>query len=95
MALAGLQHVCDWTAVAMELVTWKLAHPTNANINSDCPADCDEDYEKATRYNFSASEKAALVEVCDRNNKRFYAKKKLHFADYCIHKRHSISAESN
>ncbi|KAI6200813.1 Cytoplasmic FMR1-interacting protein [Aphelenchoides besseyi] len=63
MALNGLQCLCEWTTSVIELITWKLAHPTNRHVNPECPADCEEDYEKATRYNFSTTEKAALVEI--------------------------------
>lgn len=43
--------------------SWKLVHPTDKYSNKDCP-DSAEEYERATRYNYSSEEKFALVEVC-------------------------------
>lgn len=37
-------------------------HPTDKYSNKDCP-DSAEEYERATRYNYSSEEKFALVEV--------------------------------
>lgn len=42
--------------------SWKLVHPTDKYSNKDCP-DSAEEYERATRYNYSSEEKFALVEV--------------------------------
>jgi hypothetical protein len=63
LAQRALQCLCSWSSTVTELITWKLANPTNSTINPDCPADCTEDYEKATRYNLSVTEKASIVEV--------------------------------
>ena len=37
-------------------------HPTDKYSNKDCP-DNAEEYERATRYNYTSEEKFALVEV--------------------------------
>ena len=42
--------------------SWKLVHPTDKYSNKDCP-DHAEEYERATRYNYTSEEKFALVEV--------------------------------
>lgn len=42
--------------------SWKLVHPTDKYSNKDCP-DNAEEYERATRYNYTTEEKFALVEV--------------------------------
>lgn len=34
----------------------------NKNFNQDCPQDAEE-YERATRYNYSSDEKFALIEI--------------------------------
>uniref|UniRef100_A0A7M4FX09 Cytoplasmic FMR1-interacting protein n=1 Tax=Crocodylus porosus TaxID=8502 RepID=A0A7M4FX09_CROPO len=44
------------------LYSWKLVHPTDKYSNKDCP-DNAEEYERATRYNYTSEEKFALVEV--------------------------------
>lgn len=43
--------------------SWKLVHPTDKYSNKECP-DNAEEYERATRYNYTSEEKFALVEVC-------------------------------
>ena len=42
--------------------SWKLLHPTDHHQNHDCPPEAEE-YERATRYNYSAAEKCALIEI--------------------------------
>uniref|UniRef100_UPI00358E9EC8 cytoplasmic FMR1-interacting protein 2-like isoform X1 n=1 Tax=Myxine glutinosa TaxID=7769 RepID=UPI00358E9EC8 len=42
--------------------SWKLVHPTDKFSNKECP-DSAEEYERATRYNYTSEEKFALVEV--------------------------------
>lgn len=42
--------------------SWKLLHPTDQHQNNDCPTDAEE-YERATRYNYSSPEKFAIVEI--------------------------------
>lgn len=42
--------------------SWKLVHPTDKFCNKDCPGTAEE-YERATRYNYTSEEKFALVEV--------------------------------
>ncbi len=42
--------------------SWKLVHPTDKYSNKECP-DSAEEYERATRYNYTCEEKFALVEV--------------------------------
>ena len=42
--------------------SWKLLHPTDHHQNNECPAEAEE-YERATRYNYSSAEKCALIEI--------------------------------
>ena len=62
LALRGLHLLSDWTSVVTELYSWKLLHPTDHHQNNECPAEAEE-YERATRYNYSAAEKCALIEI--------------------------------
>ena len=62
LALRGLQLLSSWTAVVMEVYSWKLVNPCDHRSNKDCPEDA-EDYERATRYNYNSKEKFALVEI--------------------------------
>ena len=62
LALRGIQLLSDWTAHVTELYSWKLMHPTDPHQNNQCPQDAEE-YERATRYNYSSAEKYALIEV--------------------------------
>lgn len=62
LALSGIQLLCTWTSDVVETISWKLLHPTNTRENKECPADAEE-YERATRYNYSAAEKSALIQT--------------------------------
>ncbi|GAB6019487.1 Cytoplasmic FMR1-interacting protein 1 [Chamberlinius hualienensis] len=62
LALRGLQLLSDWTSIVTEMYSWKLLHPTDHHQNKHCPAEAEE-YERATRYNYSDEEKLALIEV--------------------------------
>uniref|UniRef100_A0A8C0Y3I3 Cytoplasmic FMR1-interacting protein n=1 Tax=Cyprinus carpio carpio TaxID=630221 RepID=A0A8C0Y3I3_CYPCA len=62
LALQGLQLLSHWSAQVMEVYSWKLVHPTDKYSNKECP-DNAEEYERATRYNYTSEEKFALVEV--------------------------------
>ncbi|KDR09197.1 cytoplasmic FMR1-interacting protein isoform X1 [Zootermopsis nevadensis] len=62
LALRGLQLLSEWTSVVTELYSWKLLHPTDHHQNKDCPQEAEE-YERATRYNYTDEEKFALIEV--------------------------------
>ncbi|KAF2356380.1 Protein of unknown function DUF1394 [Trinorchestia longiramus] len=62
LALRGLQLLSDWTSVVTEVYSWKLLHPTDHHANHSCPPDAEE-YERATRYNYSQDEKFGLIEV--------------------------------
>uniref|UniRef100_UPI00358DFFAE cytoplasmic FMR1-interacting protein 2-like n=1 Tax=Myxine glutinosa TaxID=7769 RepID=UPI00358DFFAE len=62
LALRGLQLLARWSAQVMEVYSWKLVHPTDKFSNKECP-DNAEEYERATRYNYTSDEKFALVEV--------------------------------
>jgi len=62
LALKGLQLLSSWTAVVMEVYSWKLVNPCDHRSNKQCPEDA-EDYERATRYNYNSKEKFALVEI--------------------------------
>ena len=62
LALKGLQLLSDWTTHVTELYSWKLMHPTDHHQNKECPPEAEE-YERATRYNYSDEEKSALIEI--------------------------------
>jgi len=62
LSLRGLQLLSEWTSVVTELYSWKLLHPTDHHQNKDCPPEAEE-YERATKYNYSSDEKFALIEV--------------------------------
>lgn len=62
LALRGLQLLSEWTSVVTELYSWKLLHPTDHHQNKECPVEAEE-YERATRYNYTEDEKFALIEV--------------------------------
>lgn len=62
LALSGVQLLCSWTSDVVETISWKLLHPTDHRANRDCPEDAEE-YERATKYNYSCAEKAALIEA--------------------------------
>ena len=62
LAFRGLQLLSEWTSVVTELYSWKLLHPTDHHQNNGCPQAAEE-YERATRYNYSSDEKFALIEV--------------------------------
>uniref|UniRef100_A0A8C9VFH5 Cytoplasmic FMR1-interacting protein n=1 Tax=Scleropages formosus TaxID=113540 RepID=A0A8C9VFH5_SCLFO len=62
LSLQGLQLLSQWSAHVMEVYSWKLVHPTDKYSNKECP-DNAEEYERATRYNYTSEEKFALVEV--------------------------------
>lgn len=62
LTLSGLQLLCSWTCDVMETISWKLLNPTNSRNNPQCPESAEE-YERATKYNYNAAEKTALIEV--------------------------------
>ncbi|KOB71325.1 putative specifically Rac-associated protein [Operophtera brumata] len=62
LCLRGLQLLSSWCSVLTELCSWKLLHPTDHATNTRCPADAEE-YERATRYNYTSEEKFAMIEV--------------------------------
>lgn len=62
LSLRGLQLLSDWTSHVTELYSWKLMHPTDHHQSQDCPPEAEE-YERATRYNYSEEEKSALIEI--------------------------------
>ena len=62
LALNGLQLLSKWTNTVLELYNWKLLHLTDHKSNPACPKDAEE-YERATKYNYSPAEKVALIEV--------------------------------
>uniref|UniRef100_A0A7M4ES10 Cytoplasmic FMR1 interacting protein 1 n=1 Tax=Crocodylus porosus TaxID=8502 RepID=A0A7M4ES10_CROPO len=59
---SGQEHVGRVGPAACTVYSWKLVHPTDKYSNKDCP-DNAEEYERATRYNYTSEEKFALVEV--------------------------------
>uniref|UniRef100_A0AC35U6R8 Cytoplasmic FMR1-interacting protein n=1 Tax=Rhabditophanes sp. KR3021 TaxID=114890 RepID=A0AC35U6R8_9BILA len=62
LALSGIQLLCGWTSDVLETVSWKLLNPTNHIKSKDCPSTAEE-YERATRYNYTSEEKASLIEM--------------------------------
>ena len=62
LALLGLRLLSDITCHVTELYSWKLMHPTDHHQNHACPQEAEE-YERATRYNYSDDEKSALIEL--------------------------------
>ncbi|VDK48795.1 unnamed protein product [Anisakis simplex] len=62
LVLSGIQLLCGWTSDVVETVSWKLLHPTDHRVNEECPESAEE-YERATKYNYSSAEKAALIET--------------------------------
>lgn len=50
-----------WVVPSLQY-SWKLVHPTDKFCNKDCPGTAEE-YERATRYNYTSEEKFAFVEV--------------------------------
>ncbi|KRX64803.1 Cytoplasmic FMR1-interacting protein, partial [Trichinella sp. T9] len=62
LALQGLQLLSSWTSTVLELYSWKLLHPTDPHQSADCPPTAEE-YERATRYNYSSEEKFAIIEI--------------------------------
>lgn len=62
LALSGLRLLSDITCHVTELYSWKLMHPTDHHQNHSCPKEAEE-YERATRYNYSDDEKSALIEL--------------------------------
>ena len=43
------KYFSNWTAIVMEVYSWKLVNPCDSHTNPNCPKDA-EDYERATRY---------------------------------------------
>jgi len=62
LALRGLRTVAHWTTTFTELYAWKVAHPMDRYRNRACTDD-KLAYEKACRYNYTAEEKTALIEL--------------------------------
>lgn len=62
LALVGLQLLSKWTNTVLELYNWKLLNLTDHKSNPACPKDAEE-YERATKYNYSSQEKVALIEI--------------------------------
>ncbi|XP_077992944.1 cytoplasmic FMR1-interacting protein 1-like [Glandiceps talaboti] len=60
LALRGLKMLGNWTSHVMEMFSWKLVHPVSDTL---CPNKEAEEYERATRYNYTDGEKFALIEV--------------------------------
>ncbi|RDD41868.1 Cytoplasmic FMR1-interacting protein 2 [Trichoplax sp. H2] len=61
-ASRGLTLISTWTTYIFEQYSYKLLHPTSSTINGSCPKDAEE-YERATRYNYSPEEKLVLIEL--------------------------------
>ncbi|CAF2046241.1 unnamed protein product [Rotaria magnacalcarata] len=63
MGLTGLQLLSKWTNSILELYCWKLLHPADYRKGASKYEDDGEEYERATRYNYSSQEKFAMVEI--------------------------------
>ncbi|CAF0766751.1 unnamed protein product [Rotaria sordida] len=63
MGLTGLQLLSKWTNSILELYCWKLLHPADYRKGTSKYEDDGEEYERATRYNYSSQEKFAMVEI--------------------------------
>ncbi|TMS17685.1 Cytoplasmic FMR1-interacting protein 2 [Larimichthys crocea] len=62
-AAVQVEHALSWKfSLCVFQYSWKLVHPTDKFCNKDCPGTAEE-YERATRYNYTSEEKFALVEV--------------------------------
>lgn len=55
LILRGYQHLTDWTGKVLAQAAWKYAHP-----NQD--PKIETEYERYVRYNYSSSDKLALIE---------------------------------
>ncbi|CAI2731058.1 unnamed protein product [Schistosoma spindalis] len=62
LALRGLQYLSGWSVQVLDTFSWKLAHCASGFTNHECPKDA-ENYEKATRYNYNAEERFAMIEI--------------------------------
>ncbi|VDD81090.1 unnamed protein product [Mesocestoides corti] len=62
LALRGLQCLSSWSVQVLDTFTWKLAHCADEHTNRECPSDA-ENYERATRYNYSSEERCALIRL--------------------------------
>ncbi|KAL7063158.1 hypothetical protein AAHC03_0794 [Spirometra sp. Aus1] len=62
LALRGLQYLSGWSVQVLDTFTWKLSHCADEFTNRDCPKDA-ENYERATRYNYSSEERFALIKL--------------------------------
>ncbi|CDS40695.1 P53 inducible protein [Echinococcus multilocularis] len=62
LALRGLQCLSSWSVQVLDTFTWKLAHCADEHTNRECPKDA-ENYERATRYNYTSEERCALIRL--------------------------------
>lgn len=62
LALRGLQCLSAWSVQVLDTFTWKLAHCADEHSNRECPKDA-ENYERATRYNYTPEERCALIRL--------------------------------
>ncbi|KAL5113064.1 hypothetical protein TcWFU_010192 [Taenia crassiceps] len=62
LALRGLQCLSSWSVQVLDTFTWKLAHCADEHTNRECPKDA-ENYERATRYNYTPEERCALIRL--------------------------------
>ncbi|XP_053399050.1 cytoplasmic FMR1-interacting protein-like [Mercenaria mercenaria] len=62
LALRGLKLLSAWSLHVTEMFSWKLSNPTDPHTSKECPESA-EQYERATRYNYSKAEKATVIEL--------------------------------
>ncbi|CAA0827876.1 Protein PIR [Striga hermonthica] len=64
MVVEGFQLLSRWTARIWEQCAWKFSRPCKDPISADSrPVASLSDYEKVVRYNYSAEERKAMVEL--------------------------------
>lgn len=66
LVLVGLRLLQRWSCVVQECVAWKYTHPCSQAVFEKKGGDLKGkgmDYERVVRYNWSANELSALVEV--------------------------------
>ncbi|KAL7118012.1 hypothetical protein ACP275_03G108900 [Erythranthe tilingii] len=63
MVVEGFQLLSRWTARIWEQCAWKFSRPCKDPVSTESHEASFSDYEKVVRYNYSADERKALVEL--------------------------------
>ena len=64
LAIQIIRSIGNWNCLVMETFSWKLGYPADHRSNPQCPPeDLCEQYERATKYNFSSENKLHLIEL--------------------------------